>query len=481
VTLSTAPAAALPASAAPAAPKGHDWRNEVFYFPLTDRFADGDPTNNQGVNKADIGAFHGGDLKGLISKLDYIQSLGATTLWLSPLQDNTNDATIGTYNGHGYHGYWIRDHYAVEEHQGDMALAKELVKQAQSRGMKVVLDVVLNHTGPDHPLALDPSKRDWFNQYGGIQDYNDQWWVENGMLGGLPDLNQAHEPTYQFLLDNTVHWVKELGVDGVRLDAVKHIPKDYWTRFTRDLKENLNKPDFFILGEVLHGDPNYVAPYQKAGIDYLFDMPLYYTITEVFGKGDSARKLGERLAQDSIYQDPDKLVTLVDNHDYPRFIYNANGDPEEKVARLKQALTFLMTVRGTPSLYYGTETAMDGGPDPDNRRSMEFDRRPDVKAHLTGLTALRAAHEPLRTGIQREMWQDDQVYAFSRQTDDAEAIAVFNTSGSEQQRSMPLRGESELANGTRLKDLLSGQVVTVRDGRIDLKLGARQSAVLVKE
>lgn len=463
-------------SLAPAAPSEKNssaWHKEqIMYFPLTDRFNDGDPTNNYAVDRNEPAGFWGGDLKGLTEKLDYIKSTGATSIWLSPLADNTEQIKIGDYHGYGHHGYWIRDHYKVEEHQGTMADAKKLVEEAHKRGLKIVLDVVLNHVGPDNVLLQDPHKKEtWFHNKGGITDWNDGYNVEQGDLGGLPDLNQENPETYKFLVDNTLWWIKEVGVDGIRLDAVKHVSRDFWHKFIPEVKEKSGKEDLFVMGEAFHGDPNVIASYQKAGIDFLFDLPLYYTMRETFGQGESMKRVAARLSQDSLYDDPGKLVTVLDNHDLPRFLSTAHkSTPGEGDQRLKQALAFQMTVRGIPSIYYGTEAAFSGGEDPHNREMMDFNARPDMRAYLQGLTTLRNGSDALQHGVQREMWVDDSVYAFSRATDSEEIISVFHNGTEASQRDIPLRAESHLRDGTVMVDVLSGKELTVHDRRIELPL-----------
>ena len=475
VTLSTS-SAVNTTSSAPAAPtekSSNAWHKEqIMYFPLTDRFNDGDPTNNYAVNRSQPAGFWGGDLKGLTEKLDYIKSTGATSIWLSPLADNTEQVKIGDYHGYGHHGYWIRDHYKVEEHQGSMADARKLVEEAHKRGLKIVLDVVLNHVGPDNVLLQDPHKKaTWFHNKGGITDWNDGYNVEQGDLGGLPDLNQENPETYKFLVDNTLWWIKEVGVDGIRLDAVKHVSREFWGKFIPEIKEKSGKEDLFVMGEAFHGDPNVIASYQKAGVDFLFDLPLYYTMRETFGQGESMKRVAARLGQDSLYDDPGKLVTVLDNHDLPRFLSTAHKSaPGEGDQRLKQALAFQMTVRGIPSIYYGTEAAFSGGEDPHNREMMDFNARPDMRAYLQGLTTLRNGSDALQHGAQREMWVDDSVYAFSRATESEEIISVFHNGTEASQRDIPLRAESNLRDGTVMVDVLSGKEFTVNDHRIELPL-----------
>jgi alpha-amylase len=462
-----------------ARPKTRDWRDEVLYFPLTDRFHDGDASNNDAVDLSNPLSFHGGDFKGIQQKLDYLKETGATTLWLAPVQNNTNLGTIGSYQSAGYHGYWLTDHEATEEHAGTLEEAKELVAAAQQKGMKVVLDTVLNHTAPNHPWTQDPSKKDWFHNQGGIDDYNNQTQVEQRDLGGLPDLNQSNPEVYEYLLSNTAHWVRELNVDGVRLDAIKHVSKDFWSKFVPDLKEELQRPDLFVLGEALHGDVGYVADYQRAGVDYVFDIPMYYSIRDVLGNDTSCKELARRFGEDSKYPNPEKLVTLLDNHDFPRFMSTASGDPEVRKDRLKLAMNLLMSMRGMPSLYYGTETAMEGGHDPDNRRMMQFEQNPEVRAHFQKLAEIRQSSEALRRGQQLEMWVDDKVYAFARRLPNEEAVSILNNGFEATRRTIPLRPGSPWQEGQKVKDALSGREFTVRQGALEVELPPKSGLILL--
>lgn len=463
------------------APRGDDawkqkWASQVIYFPLTDRFCDGDTSNDIGLQPQNPLGYHGGDLKGLISKLDYIKDLGATTIWVSPMYDNVDTVKMGSYEGTGYHGYWIKDHYAVDEHQGNLDTAKELVQKAHDRDMNVVLDVVLNHVAPGHAWTQDPSKKDWFHHNGGIQDWNNSWQLENGDVCGLPDLNQSNPETYQYLLDNTLWWIKETGADGIRLDAVKHIDHQFWQKFSGDIKKEMGD-DFLVLGEVLHGDPNVQASYQRDGLDSLFDMPMYYTMRDVFAKDGSVRKLGDRLAEDCKYKDPYKLVTLLDNHDFERFMYHTGGNRGDD--KLMLGMSFMMTNRGIPSIYYGTEVGLEGGGDPDNRRDMQFGAKPHITAHMQKLGAIRQGLPALQMGHQLEMWQDDKVYSFCRRHEGQEVITVINNGYDNQQRRIPLRDQSPIGNGEVLVDALTGDKFTVRDGAVDVGIGDKKARILV--
>lgn len=474
IALAAALLGSLTLAPAYAEPIGED---DVIYFPMTDRFYRGTPHRDVELQPADPKGFHGGDLKGLTQKADYIKGLGVTTLWLSPFMLNTDEHHFGDYVSKGYHGYWVHDHYKVETRQGTVEDLQECVKTYKGKGIKVIADIVLNQVGPDHPWVKDPSKRDWFHHEGPIQNYEDQHQAEYGDLGGLPDLNQDNPEVYEFLLKNTAYWIKTLDLDGIRLDAVKHIPKTFWKRFIPDLRKEVGKPDLFVLGEVFKGDPDYLSDYQKIGLDYLYDFAMHGTLTDVFGKDASAKKLGERLAQDKIYPDAHKLVTIMDNHDLPRFISVAQGDDATKIQRLELATAFMSCVRGIPCFYYGTEVALEGGQDPDNRRDMQFDRHPEVRDNFTKLMHIRAVSPALRHGKEIEMLSDDQVYAFERRSEDQEAICIFNTSAAPQKRTLSLLKDSKL-DGV-LVDQLTGHEIPLQGGKFTVELPARTPLILL--
>ncbi len=477
----------LGCSAAPGIPAGSDqaldaqrsrstaldaWKDEVIYFVLLDRFANGNRQNDFNVQLNNPTAYHGGDLDGLISKLPYLDSLGVTTLWISPVVDNDDDqlANTGLW---GFHGYWAKDFEKVDEHLGDVAKVKELLSKAHARGMKVVLDIVANHGGYEYKHRDDPRYKSWFNAHGNIQNWDDQWWLENGSLYGLPDFDQKNADARKYLIDVWARWAA-LGFDGFRVDTVKHVPKDFWADFNTQIAQR-TKSDFLLLGEVLHGDVGYVADYQRRGkFHSLFDFPLYYTLNDVFAKGASMRKLGERFAQDGTYPNADLLSPFIDNHDVPRFLSQAGGD----LSKLKLALACVLTVRGIPSLYYGTEVGMTGHKEPENREDMAWGKNPELTRYVQQLLKARKDSVALRRGKQLEMWQDDEVYAYGRLTAQEEAVVVLNNDTRPQVREIPLRAESRLKDGARLVDALSGETLVVSQRKLRVTVPAKGALIL---
>jgi alpha-amylase len=454
------------------------WRDEVIYFVLTDRFHNGNRSNDRAVRPRDPHAYHGGDLDGVIEKLPYIKELGATAIWITPVQDNRDEALVDKY--WGFHGYWITDFDRVDEQLGDEETLRRLVTRAHAMGIKVMLDIVVNHAGYGAPMALEPSKKSWFHHNGNITNWDDQYQLENHDIHGLPDFNTENPEVLDFMTRTWTRWAERSGVDGYRVDTVKHVPIGFWKQFNTRLAQRTGSK-FLMLGEVLNGDPNYVGAYTREGrFDTVFDFPMYFTITDVFARGQSMRKLGERLRQDGAYQDASLLTTFIDNHDVPRFLSVANHDER----RLRLALAFLMTARGIPSVYYGTEAGMDGAGEPENRQDMAFGANPKLTAYVRALGALRRELAPLRRGRMLEMWQDDSVYAFSRLGGESartrdEVIVAMNNSDRPVQVSIPLRAESALANGTRLQDRLGGADVTVVDRHLSVKLGPKQAQIFV--
>jgi alpha-amylase len=445
---------------------GRVWQDEVIYFVFTDRFANGDRSNDFNVQN-NPWAYHGGDLQGVINKLDYIKDLGATAIWLTPIIDNRDNGFVADFGGGhkqeiwGYHGYWFKDFYKVDEHLGDMNTVKRLVSEAHKRGIKILLDIVANHTDYDHPFAKERSNpgskyHSWFNKHGVIKDWNNQWWVENGELAELPDLDQNNPEVAKYVIDNMKWWITQTGVDGFRIDTVKHVPRSFWQKFNQEIRSFAGN-DFLLLGEIYTGFPEFQAPYLKEGMHSAFDFPLYYAIKDALGGGQSMRRLGEIFDKDGVYPDASLLSPFVDNHDVPRFVHEASGDKRKK---LMLSVAFIMSIRGLPMLYYGTEVGLPGGADPDNRRDMEFSRDNGMREYVKALTTIRKQNRALRRGRQLEMWKDEQVYGFSRLTEVAneEVMAFFNNSEQPQTRRVPIRAESPLKSSqAQMQNLLNPQ------------------------
>ena len=443
---------------------GIDWSKEIIYFILIDRFCNGDVTNDAGNNphshqlydpaRGNIEAlktYQGGDLSGVLQKLDYLDSLGVTTLWLSPVFDNADEDFLGWWP---YHGYFPVDFFAVDEHFGDLALLREVVKQAHERGMKVLLDMIYNHAAPSHPWVAqkefweDQGYRRWFHPRSGvdaatsISDWQDQHQLENFELSGLPDWDQENPHVYEFMLDYSKFWIQETNCDGFRLDAVKHVPRTFWKKLCSDL-HRFAGDDFLLLGEVFAGEVDYVSSYQDLGFNALFDIPLYYTTQRVFAQGSPIPLLSDILAaNDSSYRQI-LLSPLLDNHDVARFSYYAAENVEQKI---KSALTFLWALNGLPMLYYGTEAALPGaapqneqtgaGQDYLNRLMMPWQglENSELVAFIRRLNGARKQCSALQKGRIYEIYRDYGFYVFLKYDEHDARLAAINNSGYPERR-----------------------------------------------
>lgn len=390
----------------------------LMYFVMVDRFANGDPTNDGAIDPKDPAAFHGGDLQGVLNRLDWLQSLGVRTVWLSPVFAMRPDK-YGPYGA--FHGYWTWDLAQVEPRFGDEALLAKLSDALHARGMRLVLDLVLNHVGPDAPLVKQ--KPAWFHKAGGITDWGDPNQLVNGDVHGLPDLATEREDVYRFLLDASLKWIRVAKPDGFRLDAVKHLPLSFWARFNADVRKAA-RPNFELLGEMLDGDPQVVAQVQRGGgFTTMFDFPLHFAITDVFCKGQSAARLGAVLTSDRLYPAPGLLTTLADNHDLPRLMTQCGQD----LGKAQRAIAFLLTARGVPSIIWGTEVGQVGEKEPESRASMIFEDAP-LKEEIAKWTALRKQHPALDHGATEILEASKDVFSVLRLLDDQAVRVVFDRS-----------------------------------------------------
>ena len=452
-------------------------QDDVIYFLMPDRFADGDPSNNNpakspGLYDRSKGRYyHGGDFQGIIDHLPYLKELGVTALWINPVYDNTDrpDEKEMYPEVEGgpkrpttaYHGYGAIDFYGVEEHYGTLDKLRELVDKAHASGLKVIQDQIANHTSPYHPWVADRPTPTWF--YGTPENHlsnNWQKWttmdphatdatrrrnLEGWFIDILPDLNQDDEEVRRYLTQNTLWWLGTVGFDAVRMDTLPHVPRAFW----RDWSSAIHReyPRVNILGELFDGDPALLAYFQRGrtgqdgidtGIDTVYDFALHYAIRDAFARGGSVRGLEQVLAHDYLYPHPDSLVPFIGVHDMLRFM----SEKGATVEGLKLAQTFLMTTRGTPLLYYGDELAMTGGGDPDNRRDFpggfpNDERNAFTKAgrtavenevfeHVKRLAKLRAELPALRRGTLVNVYDEEQQTVFARRLPDQTTFIAFN-------------------------------------------------------
>jgi glycosidase len=351
----------------------------------------------------------------------------------------------------GYHGYWVEDLRQIEPAFGGEAALSGFASALHRRGMKLLLDLVLNHAAPDGRLVKE--KPQWFHRRGGITNFDDPVQLVTGDVHGLPDFDQDQPEVYAYLLDSTLKWLRPGLADGLRLDAVKHMPRPFWRRFQADVKAAAGR-DVFVLGEELEGDASKLSvAWKEGGFDALFDFPLGFALNDVFCRGAGPERLAAVLANDRLYPDPSALVTLLDNHDLPRVMTVCGGD-EEKVRR---ALTVLLTFRGIPSLQQGTEVGLAGEKEPDNRRDMKFEKGA-LFAHLKKLLALRKAHSALSVGVPSVHELGPRFVALGRVAPGERAVIAVNSGDVAREVKLPGSGWMEVLTGQAGTQVAPGEV-----------------------
>lgn len=483
-----------------------EFRQETIYFIVVDRFFDGDPSNSEGTNPElydptgqDWGKYWGGDLQGVIDKLDYLKDMGVTALWLTPLFEQVEDLFVGQA---AIHGYWIKDFKRINPRflaQGENPSLNQtqetrnttfdrLVNELHKRNMKLILDIVCNHSNPDFSgkkgelyddgvkiADFNNDKEHWYHHYGEVTDWEDEWQVQNCELAGLATFNENNNAYREYIKAAIKQWL-DRGVDALRIDTVKHMPIWFWQEFTGDIY--MHRPDVFIFGEWIYSSPfsdRSVEFANESGMSIL-DFGLCVAIRAALAQGAASgfHEIENVLSLDYRYKSATELVTFIDNHDMPRF-QSLNPDP----AMLKVAIALIMTVRGIPCIYYGTEQYLhndtDGGNDPYNRPMMEqWDTDTEVYRAIRLLSGLRRLNPAVSMGGQWQKYLTPDLYCYVRKYRDSLCFVALN------------RGEAVNLSDivTDLPDgehtcILTRRKFDVVDGKIQaLNLGERDAIVL---
>ena len=398
--------------------------DDAIYLVMVDRFANGDAGNDDTIDLTDPAAFHGGDLAGVIAHLDDLAALGVRTIWLTPIFAMQTDKVD---DWGAYHGYWVKDLRRLEPRFGDQRDLAKLRAELTKRDMRLVLDMVWNHTGYEADLRkLHP---DWYHDLGDIEDWDDPIEAVTHDVHGLPDLAVERAEVADWLRRATEGWVEAAQPDGLRIDAVRHMPRTFLAAMNRDLRVFAG-PGFWTVGEVFDGDPVRLADSREAaGFSAVFDFPLHYALIDVVCRDRELGRLGSTLSLDRVYgaaADGSGLVTFLDNHDVAR-VTTACGEDR---GRVKQALGLLLTARGTPSLTWGTELGLTGAEEPANRADMAWGAPQPLAATIRDLLAARRAHPALQRGVTtvEELGSDHLVTL--RSTADEAALIAWNRGSS---------------------------------------------------
>ncbi len=486
--------------------------SDFIYLIMPDRFANGDPSNDRFADMLDPSADrsspylrHGGDFKGIEDHLDYLRQLGVTSIWLTPIIDNDEKLKqegSGRMQA-GYHGYHFTDHYKVDKrfggHEGYLHFSASLHKA----GFKLIQDAVYNHVSDDHWMFRDQPMTDWFNVWPTytnsshkeqpIYDPHGSSLDKKIMLDGwftpfLPDLNQRNPFLANYLIEHAIWSTEMYHVDAWRIDTYKYNDQDFMNRCNQALLDEY--PNIHLFGESTGSTPLGVSCFVKNNVKFPFqcnlpgtlDFPLNGAIndalTKAFGWDDGVSRLHQTLAQDIVYADPMKLVTQLDNHDANRY-FSVIG---EDISRYKMGVIWLMTLRGIPSWYYGTEILMKNFKDPtdaevrrdfpggfsgDAGNKFTSEGRTaaenDAFAFVSKLAAYRKQTPALHSGRMMQFVPQDGVYVYFRY-DDSKTIMIATNSTNHEVQLDTARYKERTQGFNSVTDVITGAKASLATG-----------------
>ncbi|MDL2264912.1 glycoside hydrolase family 13 protein [Parabacteroides sp. OttesenSCG-928-G07] len=469
--------------------------SDVVYLIMPDRFANGDPSNDQipmrhpyKVDRNDMTVHHGGDLLGIENRLDYLADLGVTALWLTPVLEN--DMSVDTY-----HGYACTNYYQVDPRYGSNEDYVRLVRKAQEKGIKVIMDMVFNHCGSDHPWMTDTPSLDWFNSpdnyvetnhykefpfdpYG--SDYDKKKMTDGWFVSLMPDLNQRNPHLAKYLIQNSIWWIEYAGLNGIRQDTYPYPDKDMMAEWCKAV--NLEYPDFNIVGEIWLSNTAGTAAWQTGSIlnkgndthlKSVMDFGLMSMASNVFKGENRLNAIHSHLCYDYQYADINNVLRFYENHDANRF-FTEEPKPEELPA-FKQAFALLLTIPGIPQLYYGSEFLLTGSTQKDYAyvRADIPGGWSDDKANYfekNGLSSMqreawdfmhtvlnwRKDNDVIAKGSMKHFLVNQGVYVYERKHNDKSVLVVLN--GMNKTVNLPLDNYKEVLTGIQSgKDIITGK------------------------
>ena len=472
--------------------------SDMMYLIMPDRFANGDPNNDDMpgmLEKADRtkpNGRHGGDIQGITSHLDYLQKLGVTTIWCTPLLENN----LAAYT---YHGYAVTDLYKIDPRFGTNDSYRKMVDAAHNRGIKVVMDMVFNHFGTNSFWMKDLPQKDWIHQWpeftrsnfrgGVISDPYSSQFDQKKMSDGwfdvaMADFNQKNPYVAKYLIQNSIWWIEFAGLDGIRQDTYPYSDKDFMAEWMKTVREEY--PNLNTVGEVWINYPAQVSYWldnkinkdgYRSHLSNAFDFPLMGAIQKAFTENEGwdtgMARLYEILSQDFLYSDPSKLITFADNHDIERMY------PVLKtVNNVKMALAFIATTRGFPMIYYGTEALSDRGTlqgDPGKRKDFPggwqgdttnmFSRenlsneQKDVLDFTSTLFSWRKSNKAVQNGKLTHYIPEDGIYVYFRTLDKTAVMVILNNNDKYVKTISTARYNENLKGFKTGKDIFSGNQI----------------------
>lgn len=502
---------------------------DVLYMLMPDRFADGNPDNNdiKGMNpyktdRSQPSLRHGGDLEGIRRHLDYFKELGVTALWFTPVLENNSP-------GGSYHGYATTDYYRVDPRFGTNDEYRRLTDEAHAKGLKIVMDMIFNHCGFEHPWINDMPSKDWLNTPEWLYDRKDKTkaevnrkymqttykltptvdpyasaidlkeTVDGWFVPSMPDLNQRNPHVIRYLIQNSIWWIETVGIDGIRMDTYPYADADAMALWMKTIDEEY--PNFNVVGETWVSDPPYTAAWQKDSkisqrnsyLKTVMDFSFHAKINQAKyentdGSGNGMNRIYENFVYDYLYPNPSSVMAFVENHDTDRFLGNGRD-----TAALKQAMAILLTVKRIPQLYYGTEILMNGTkektdgyvrkdfpggfPGDDHNAFTAEGRTPEENDMFTWLSRLlhwRQGNDVITNGSQTQFIPYNGVYVIARRYNGKNVMTVVNGTG--RTTVFAVRRYAEvIGHNTEAKDVLTDRTVSLTD---DTQLEPRKVMIL---
>lgn len=490
---------------------------DVLYLIMPDRFANGCPENDvidgmreKTVNRADGFARHGGDIQGISSHLDYIADLGVTAIWLNPTQEN--DMESGSY-----HGYAITDYYQIDRRFGSNEDFCALVEKAHEKDLKVVMDMIFNHCGSENYLFKDKPSKEWFNyrsnyvqtsfKTASVMDihasaYEKKIATDGWFASVMPDFNQRNRHVARYLIQSSIWWIEYAGINGIRQDTHPYADFDFMSQWCKEVLDEY--PYFNIVGETWLNSNMLVSYWQKdsklaaplnSNLPTVMDFPLQALMNQAFDEetgewGGGLYKLYDYQTQDLVYANPMNLLTFLDNHDTSRFAQT--DEMAKNLKRYKQAMVFLLTTRGIPQIYYGTEILMTGDKgkgDGDLRKDFPGGWQGDTRNCFAknGRTALeneafeftrqllnwRKGNQVIGKGSLKHYSIQNGVYVYQREFNGKSVVIIMN--GTDDSKELDLAPYQEILPRENALDVLTGKNVNLSgklclDGRENLIL-----------
>ena len=490
---------------------------DVLYLIMPDRFANGNPENDvvdgmreKKIDRADSFARHGGDIQGISNHLDYIADLGVTAIWLNPTQEN--DMESGSY-----HGYAITDYYQIDRRFGSNEDFCALVEKAHERNLKVVMDMIFNHCGSENYLFKDKPSKDWFNYRSNyvqtsfktvsVMDihasaYEKKIATDGWFTSVMPDFNQRNRHVARYLIQSSIWWIEYAGINGIRQDTHPYADFDFMSQWCKEVLDEY--PYFNIVGETWLNSNVLVSYWQKdsklaaplnSNLPTVMDFPLQALINQAFDEetgewGGGLYKLYDYQTQDLVYANPMNLLTFLDNHDTSRFAQT--DEMAKNLKRYKQAMVFLLTTRGIPQIYYGTEILMTGDKgkgDGDLRKDFPGGWQGDTRNCFAknGRTALeneafeftrqllnwRKGNQVIGKGSLKHYSIQNGVYVYQREFNGKSVVVIMN--GTDDSKELDLAPYQEILPRENTLDILTGKNVNL-SGK--LRLNGRESLIL---